>query len=159
MSRIIDYTVLGKLSPDLTSLEIDHAEPMKRLLKNLEGLTLEINIKRFFHQRSLAQNRWIWGICITTIQAWLKETNGEFPDKDTVYAFLRIRVVGHGVVIREMDGFEVPVIEGKRFSQMTTVEFSDAVEKIVEYYALRGLEVPLPKPKGNNLINEYLNDE
>jgi hypothetical protein len=40
---------------------------------------------------------------------------------------------------------------------MNTLEFSDAVEKIVQYFADRGLEIPLPE--GENTLNDFLKDD
>lgn len=154
-----EYTVTGYLSPDCKSLEIDHSDSLARIFRVLKGIQLEISFKKFYRKRSLAQNRWMWGVCVPTVQQWLYETKGENHDKEAIYTFLRVRVVGDEPRIEEFMGEEVIYLTGKRFSQMNTVEFSDAVEKIVNYFANRGLEIPLPKPKTNNLITDYVDED
>ena len=153
-----EFTVKGKLSPDCQSLEIENAYRISRMFRHLQDIDLEIVFKKFYKKRSNAQNRWIWGPCVSmTLIPWYKENEGVTYTKEGIYAFLRTHVVGQEVVIEHIGGVDVAVIHGKRFSQMTTVEFSDAVEKIVLYYAERGLEIPLPKD--DNLITDFLTDD
>lgn len=150
-----DYTVSGTLSPDGRSLEITNAPRAVRLWKHLIGVDLEITFKKFYRKRSLAQNRWIWGVCVPTVIQYLLDTTGVHHSKEAVYSFLRMVVIGNEAWVETIDGQDVIYITGKRFSQMTTKEFSEAVEKIVAYYAEREVEIPLPKPKTNNLITDY----
>lgn len=159
MSKRDDITLQAKLSADLKSLLIVHADKLGRVLAQYREDDLEVTVKKFYRQRTAAQNRWIWGVCIPQIRAWKKENEGETPSAEALYAFLRVRVVGHEMVIEDIDGYETPILKGKRFSQMSTVEFSDAVEKIVQYYAEKGLEIKLPKEGTNNLPTDYLKDE
>lgn len=155
----IDYTVTGRLTSDCKYLELDQAPALKRILFPLLDTILEINIKIFYRLRSLAQNRWIWGICIPTIRAWMKETTGEEPpSKEAIYAFLRQNVVGHGIEVEIIEGKETLVVQGKRFSKMTTVEFSDAAQQIIDYYEPKGCIIRFPKPKTNNLVTDHIKD-
>lgn len=159
MSKINEeYTVVGTLSPDGQSLVIANSVRAKRLWKALQGEQLEIVFKKFFRKRSLAQNRWIWGICVPDVMRFLLETTGVEHSKEAVYSFLRTRVIGNEMWVETIDDQDVIFLSGKRFSQMNTKEFSDAVEKIVAYYAERGLEIRLPKPKTNNFITDYEED-
>jgi len=151
-----EFTVTGKLNDDLTALIIDNGPGIKRLLFYLKDDILEITFKKFRRQRSLAQNSWLWGVCIPTVRAWMKETTGECPSAEAMYAFFRISIVGHEVIIETINGKDIPVVTGKRFSQMNTVEFSESVEKIIRYYAELGLEIPLPVPKTNNYITDHV---
>ena len=159
MSKINEeFTVVGTLSPDGQSLVIANSLRAKRLWKQLQGEQLEIVFKKFFRKRSLAQNRWIWGICVPDVMRFLLETTGEEHSKEAVYSFLRTRVIGNDLWVETIDGQDVVFLSGKRFSQMNTKEFSDAVEKIVAYYAERGLKIRLPKPKTNNFVTDYEQD-
>ena len=153
----LDITVTGKFSEDCRTLEIDNVDSIRRILYLHKDTPLEINIKKFHRNRTVAQNAWMWGVCIVTIRAWMLETTGETPSKEAIYAFLRIKVIGHEVVIEEVSGVEIPVVSGKRFSQMTTIEFSEAVDKIIAYYAELGCEIKLPIPKSNNYFTDYVN--
>jgi hypothetical protein len=150
-----DYTVSGELSPDGRSLVIANAARAVRLWKHLIGVELEINFKKFYKKRSLAQNRWIWGVCVPTVIQFLYDTEGVVHSKEAVYSFLRTRVLGDEAWVETIEGQDTIYLGGKRFSQMTTKEFSEAVEKIVAYYLERDVEIPLPIPKTNNLITDY----
>lgn len=153
-----ELTVTGHLSPSLR-LEIDSSNQLARLLSRFKDKHLEITITIFRRKRSLAQNRWIWGVCIPTVLGWLKDTQGVRYTKEEVYAFIQQNVLGHKFILREIDGEEVLVLDGKALKNMTTKEFSEAVEEIVEYYALRGLVIELPKPDSNNVITDFLKDD
>lgn len=161
MSADFDYTFTGKLSPDCKSLEIDFASSIVRQLYPIKDVQLQINITKFHRDRTLAQNNYIWGVVIPTIRAWMQEMNGECPTKDGLYAYLRTEVVGHEVTIETINGKDIQIVSGKRFSKMTTVEFAEAIDKIILYYAEQGLEIPVPQPKTNNYLTDFtrFNDE
>jgi hypothetical protein len=159
MSRSTEeFTVVAELSPDAQSLVIANSSRAKRLWKHMGGMQLEVTFKKFYKKRSLAQNRWIWGVCVLQVRKWLLETTGVEHSKEAVYTFLRTRVIGNEMWVETIDGQDVIYLSGKRFSQMTTKEFSDCVEIIVAYYAERGLEIMLPKEKTNNLITDYADE-
>ena len=152
-----EYTFTGKLSDDCLTLKIDHGQNIARILYPFKEDKLEITIKKFYHQRSIAQNSWIWGVCIPTVRGWMRERTGSAPSAEALSTDFRIKIIGEEPIIEEVDGVDVIVLKGKRFSQCTTIEFSERVEKIVAYYAERGLEIPLPQPKTNNYISDYSN--
>jgi len=104
--------------------------------------------------RSLAQNRYIWGVVVPTVRAWYKESQGEVKTKDQVYTWLRVGIVGHKPVITEMLGTQVVTFEGKRFSKMNTLEFTEAIEEIIMKLAEMGCEIP--KPREENLLNQFV---
>jgi hypothetical protein len=152
-----DYTVTGKFSDDLRSIIIDSGGLLIRLFQLIKDTPLEITIRPFYKQRTSAQNRWIWGVAVVEVRAFLKETTGECPSKDAIYAYFRTKVLGHEPVVEMVQGEEIIVIKGKHFSQMTTVEFSEAVDKIVAYYDSIGCTIHLPK--GDNTITDFVKDE
>lgn len=151
---------MGTMGEDYT-VSLMESQKLGRLLKKYVETEkpLEITISIHRRQRSLAQNRWIWGICVPTVQGWLKDTQGIKYTRDEVYYYLNSAVLRRKTEIKEMAGEEVIILEGKRFSQMTTLEFSEAVDEISAYFADRGLEIPMPKAGSNNLVSNYLNDE
>ena len=154
MSKKDEITVLARLSPDMNSLVISHADKLGRLFRPLKDDDLEVTVKKFYRQRSAAQNRWMWGVCIPSIQAWMKESGMAVPSKEGLYAYLRTAIVGHEMVIENIGGIDIPVLHGKRFSQMNTVEFSGAVEKIILFYAELGFQLPLPERE--NLTENFI---
>jgi hypothetical protein len=155
MASDYEYTFSGKLTDDCKQLTIDFASTVIRLLQPIKDDELEITIKKFRRNRTSAQNRYIHGVVVPTVRAWMKDNDGECPSHEGMYAFLRIKVVGHEVVIEDVAGVEIPVVSGKRFSQMNTKEFGEAIDKIILHYAEQGLEIPLPDPKSNNLTTDF----
>src|SRR5665647_450766 len=153
----LDITIIGKLSEDCKSIVIENAPAISRILYTVKDVLLEINVKKFHRDRTAAQNRYLWGLVIPTIRAWQIETTGECNSKDGLYAFLRISIVGQEVVIEEVAGIDCPVIRGKHFSAMTTVEFNEAIDKIIAHYAELGLTIPLPVPGSNNTLSDFVN--
>lgn len=150
-----EFNVLGKLTADLTCLQLDHADRLSRMWRMLKDETLEITFKKFYRRRTAAQNRLIWGPIITKqLIPWYKENEGITYSKDALYAFLRIRVVGQEVQIVTIDGRDIPVVTGKPFSKMLTIEFNEAMEKIVAYYGERGLEIKLPDDDLHKLTDD-----
>ena len=154
----LEMTFSGKFSKDCKSIVIDYADSILRLLYPHKDTQLEITIKKFHRKRTDAQNRWIWGYAIITVQAWMKETTGSYPSKEALYAFFRVKIIGDEPVIEEVDGVDVIVLQGKRFSQCTTVEFSERAEKVIAYYAERDLELKFLDPKSNCLTTDFMKD-
>ena len=153
----LDITITGKLSEDCRSILIDNAQGILRVLYTAKDVPLEINITKFHLQRTAAQNRWIW-LTAVKVQVFLLETTGEYHSKEAIYAFFRTGIVGDEAVVETIDGKDCIVLKGKRFSQKTTVEFSTDCEKIILYYAEKGLEITFPDIKGNNYINSVEED-
>jgi hypothetical protein len=151
----IDYTFEGKLSDDCKSLVINYATTIMRQLVPIKDIPLEIHITKFHRQRTAAQNRYIWGYLIVTVRAWMKECTGSCPSKEALYAFFRVHIVGDEATVETIDGQDIIVLGGKRFSQKTTVEFAEDVDKIILYYAEQGLELQSPDPKSNNMLTDF----
>lgn len=154
-----EYTLLGEMDGDFR-ISIHDSHRLARILKPFAETDkpIEVTIRIHRRQRSLAQNRWMHGVCVPTVMGWLKDTQGEKYTHDEVYVFLNTVVLGKKPIVKEVAGEEVIIMTGKRFSQMTTLQFSEAVDEIVRYFADRGLDIPLPKDGTNNLLNDYLRD-
>lgn len=151
------WEVTGSLSEDCQYLILDHSKMLRRVIRYLVGERLEIKFSKLRQRRSDAQNRYIWGVLVPTVMAWRKETEGKVYEKDEVYAWLRISLLGHKPEIRDVIGETVIVMTGKRFSKMTTKEFAEAVETMVQELAERGCEVPLPREQ--NFITDHISDD
>lgn len=154
----LEMTFSGKFSEDCKSIVIDYADSILRLLYPHKDTQLEITIKKFHKDRTAAQNRYCWGVMIPTVRAWQKETTGECNSKEAIYAFFRVNIIGDEPVIETVDGVDVITLTGKRFSHCTTVEFAERVDKVIFYYAEKGLEIMLPDPKSNCLTTDFMKD-
>ena len=154
-----EFTLLGTMDESYNISFMDSHKLGRILHRFVEtDKPLEVTVSIHRRQRSLAQNRWMWGVCVPTVKGWLLETQGVKYTADEVYYYIN-SILGRKPVVSQIAGEEVIILEGKRFSQMNTAEFSDAVENIVLYFGERGLEILLPKPNTNNLVSDYLNDE
>lgn len=152
-----EFTVLGELNEDCSAILIHHYKPMARIIRILKGKTLEITFKVFRAIRSDRQNRYIWGVVVPTVRAWMLETNGTAPSKDGVYLWLRKSLLGDQLQVEEFLGEQLITMGGKRFSAMNTKEFADAIDTIVKEMALKGCVIPLPRE--NNLLSDFLRDD
>lgn len=131
----------------------------RRLIWDWVDKEIETDIRVLRYKRSLSQNRLLWGIIVPTVRAFIKETTGEKKSKDEVYIYLNTCVLGNTPEISYILGQEVITMTGKRFSQMNTLEFTNAVEKIVQHFALIGCVIPMPKDGTNNLLDDFLKDD
>lgn len=155
-----EFTFLGTMGEDFRITPMASGKLARLLHKYVNHeKSLEVTISIHRKQRSLAQNRWMHGVCVPTVQGWLRDTQGEKFTREEVYVYINTVALRRKPEIKDIAGDEVIVMAGKRFSQMTTLEFSEAVDEIVNYFDERGLEVKLPKPNTNNLVSDYLNDE
>lgn len=161
MSEEREYSIITNLSKDKDALQegelflrMPNWKVFNRLLIGWLDKDLEANIKPMRYKRSLAQNRYMHGVIVPIVRNWIKETTGEKRTKEEVYAHLNTNVLGNQLTVTEICGQEVIVISGKRFSQYNTKEFSDAVEKIVQYFDEKGLTIPLPNE--NNLLDDHI---
>lgn len=166
MSGEKEYNVAGNLSADKSILETDEVflrfpnwRVFRRLFHNWieTGQPLDVTVRALRNKRSLAQNRWIWLVCNGPIRAWILETDGEKKSKEDIYLYLNSTVLGNKFEVTTVLGEEVIRMTGKRFSQMSTKEFSDAVDEICKFFEPKGLIVPLPKD--NNLLDDFIIDD
>lgn len=160
MAKERSFEVTGTLAEDGITIIFDHANMLKKLLKTtFEGKKIAIKLEVARNNRSAAQNRYIHGCVVPCVQAWMKETTGEKKDHDEVYLWLRLSLIGDKAEVKDVMGQQVIVMTGKRFSQMTTIEFADAIDIIIKAMDERGCHIPLPKPKEGNYLTDFIKDE
>jgi hypothetical protein len=152
-----DYTIIGELSPDCSTIVLDHAPYLRRILNTWVGKKLEVNLKVLRNRRSDRQNRWWWGVVIPTVRRWLFETTGNLHEPEAVHIWLQQNVLGYSIRQEVILGITVFIVEGKRTSQMTTVEFTNMVDVVVVFFAEKGVVIPMPIKR--NLITDYINTQ
>ena len=108
-------------------------------------------------KRSDAQNRYMWGVVVPTVRAFLLETEGVKYSPDEVYLWLRVKLLGQSPVIKVVSGIEVVMMEGKRFSEMNTKEFADATDTILK--AMAEIGCVIPEPNQHNFLHEFIGNE
>jgi hypothetical protein len=149
-----EYSFEGMLTDDGRSVTFLHASMVKRLLHRWKGKPLEVTVRVLRRKRSDRQNRYMWGVIVPCITAFLMETTGIKHPPSTIYAWIRNTLLDEEPVITEVAGHEVIELRGKRFSEMTTKEFAEAVDTIREKMRERGCEIP--EPTGNNLLTDFI---
>lgn len=158
MANIDDtYEVLGLLTEDCQYIQVPHYKIYQRAFKKLLEKDLLITVQVLKSKRSDKQNRYMWSCIVKHARAWLYETQGEKFSPDYVYAWLRTAILEEAPVVKEIAGQEVITMSGKRFSQMTVQEFTEAVETIRSKMAQKGCIIP--EPTKNNLLHEFILDE
>lgn len=166
MAEEREYSIITLLTTDINALEqgepflkLKHWRVLRRVLFGWMDKELETELKPMRYKRSLAQNRYMWGVIVPTVQAFIKETSGEVKSKDAVYAFINTCVLGYEVEVQTIFGREVLIMKGKRFSEMNTKEFADAVDKIIAHFDALGCYIQLPREKTNNTLTDFIGDD
>lgn len=149
-----EFSLSGELAKDCQSITFTFGSSLSRLLTHLVGKELLVNIKPMEYKRSLAQNRWYWGVAVPTIRAWHKETQGEEPGKDAIHAYNLTKVCDTKPKFKEVMGQEVMYFETKTTSQMNTKEFMAFKDRLQMFWGELGCEIR--DPKGNNLTEDHL---
>jgi hypothetical protein len=156
MSSDRKFETTGTLTENGQGILLDHPKLYARLTKNLIGEKLIVTFQKYRSKRSDAQNRYIHGVVVPTVRAWFKETQGEEPGHNFVYSWLRTSLLGNEPEIKEIFGVQVISLGGKRFSEMNTKEFAEAINRIVDLMAERDCHIQLPR--GDNFIHEHVTD-
>lgn len=146
--------VSGKLSEDKKSIILDFPKAMPRLLKKFSDKDLLIRIKIFRKKRTDAQNRYLHGVICTKVRHWYLESQGEKISNDEAKAYIYSHVLGYELQSKTILDQEVFIMQGKHFSQMNTVEFNEAKEKVQKFFAPLGCNIP--DPREECLITNYL---
>lgn len=150
-----EYEVTGELQEDMT-IKLTAGSGLYRVLYHLCEKKLLIKMSVFREKRSDKQNRYFHGVVVVCVRAWLAETQGVKWESDEVYYWINQEVMGNKPRITEIMGQQVITMTGKRFSQMTTKEFADAVDAILKHFAELGCNIP--EPNQNNFIEDLITD-
>ena len=139
------FSTTGKLSEDLQSVSLNHTSILERgHFPWKEDDLIIVILEKYVDKRTDQQNRYLHGVIIPCIQAWFRETNGEWLDAEEVKFYIYTSVLRHKIDVKNILGQEVLVIEGRRFSEMDKIEFVEAVEIVRQHFNEKGLEIPLP---------------
>lgn len=160
----LDKEVYIKGTLNLGALNISFANTpvVKRSLKKManDDLLLEVRVRPLRYKRSDAQNRYYWGICVTTIMGFLKESWGVRMSREDVHQMNYKYTIGDMFEKRTIkdprDGniLEVYVEVKKRTSKMNTLEFTNFIEELRAYWLHAGCDIPEPEDKENNFLED-----
>lgn len=153
MAYTKDIPLSGYLSDDLASIKLEHHRVMRRALQPWAGKRLMLMVGVFRRRRTEAQNRYMWGYVVPRVKGWMEDKDGRPYSKDAVYVFLR-KLIGHEIQVEVIEGQEIIFMREKRFSQMTTVEFNKAIQRIQKHFAKKGLDIA--DPSEDNMLPDFL---
>jgi len=165
MAEEKEYIISGVLCDDHTDLHegevvlrFNHWKALRRVFRSwVEHTTkLEVTLKAFRYQRSLAQNNFYWGVVIPTIRAFEKERTGITPSPRQIHAFNLVHVLGDEPKVETVLGKEVITLSIKSSSSMNTKEFKEFIEAIQSYFDELGCYIPDPVPKTNNHLTDFI---
>lgn len=125
-------------------------ERIAKIVSDNDGKWLEIDIKP--RKRSLAANRYRWGVVVDTVMrhlnGWLS-ANGQ-PTASPEDIDIHIKDKALGIVHKIDTPWGELVITGK-LKEKTSAEFEESMECIRAYFAQKGINIPLPR---ENMIEE-----
>jgi len=151
---INEFELTGKLSEDCTAVNFSFGSSLFRLLSHLRNKELLIYLKPLTYKRTLAQNRWYWGVAIPTIRAWHKDLQGEDPGADAIHAYNLKNICKLEPLFKEVLGEEVLYFDFKSTSKMNTKEFNLFKENLQKYWAEK--DCIILDPRNNSLTEDYL---
>lgn len=161
-----DIYLAARVTEDGTGLFIGKFPKIARLLRRMaagndEGL-LEVRVRELRRNRSDAQNRYYWGVCVVYIMRHLKATQGKDYTRGEVHALNLLLVAEAKAEVRELPDPRDPsktvnvyVEVGKTTSQMNTIEFNNFISDLQLYWAETGLDIPDPEDDGHNFITGF----
>ena len=71
---------------------------LRRVVKHLIGVKLEVVFKPLRYQRSHQQNRYLWGVAYKTIAAFINETEGRIASANEIHAHTLKFILGYELV-------------------------------------------------------------
>ena len=166
MSMNLDKEIYIKGMLDLASLSIifNDSPVVKRSLKkmaNNEEL-LEVRVRPLRYNRSDAQNRYYWGVCVVHIMVHLEKTQGHKFGRDEVHQLNLKYVCGDCLVPVEIPD---PINGGtaiyykeitKSTSKMNTLEFANFIDELRGFWGQAGCDIPEPEQDKNSNFLEDL---
>jgi len=150
-----NYNVKARISPDGKGLSFLHAEALA--IEFLPSQNEDVDVTLIFGKvkRSLAQNRWLWGVAYVVIRHEMREKFGDDMPAEVIHAHNLQIIQGVQLNWSTINGREVLVVDDKKSSNMSVEEFSSLVEKLVDWYAINK-DIIIPLPEGDNTINEHI---
>lgn len=91
-----EYTFVGELGEDLSSLSFNSIRALHKSLRTLLGTKLEVTFRPLKYMKSHAQLRWLWGVAYKMISHYLKETSGERYTTLQVHEFCTQHIMNEG---------------------------------------------------------------
>ena len=154
-----EFTFKGTFSPDFKSIELEASGTFRRALYYLEGIDLEVRVRKLSRKRTDAQNRYWWGVLIQAVVAYARERRGESITPAEAHLWVVTKILKSKVSVKPILGSDIIMIEAKSTSEMSTKEFSEAVDEVRLYFDdptnPENPNWPIPLPTKFNLYHEF----
>jgi coenzyme F420-reducing hydrogenase alpha subunit len=120
---------------------------MRNKMTCLNDKEVEIVVSLYRNKRSVNQNNWYWGPCMSAIIEQIHEMTGEHYTKAEIHDWHLSQVVKPKVETKEMFGTTIVTYKSKSTAEMDTLEFSNYKETIQRYWSEKNVVIPDPKQK------------
>ncbi|QEL19315.1 recombination protein NinB [Limnoglobus roseus] len=117
------------------------SEKVAATIRKHEGKHLILTVAERKRTRSGQQNRYYWGCVVAGVTEMFRDA-GNMVDADDVHEFLKQHVGKLSQVVVTPDGEVMHTIGSS--AKLTTMEFSDYVERIRAWAIQYGLDIPSP---------------
>jgi len=114
---------------------------IQRFLCELEGKNVRIEIKEAKDKRSLAQNRYKWGVVVETVRKALLQQGNDYS-ADAINDMIKMEILHLTEVVTLPNGKNV-IVPGALKDKETSV-FQEGMERIRAYFAPYGIDIPEP---------------
>lgn len=133
-----------KIYTGITNGKPQDKEGLENAFKYFEGLGVDITIERHKTRRTNPQNKYWWGCVLPLIVNYLEETEGLVYSSEEIHEYyIQKGYFGYKKILIHGEETEIP----KRSSESTTLEFSNAKERLQLEWAERNLIIPDPNQK------------
>jgi len=136
-------TLVGYLPKRLDSIELlpYHFKP-DLIPDSLKHCDLWVKISRYSEKRSLGQNDLLFGYAYPIIIRFIKELTGEDRSKDYIHVHNMTEIQGYEYKARPLFGKNIYELERPSSAEFSRSEFSQAYEKLQDWWAEKGCIIP-----------------
>lgn len=150
------FSVNGTILPDLSGVSFSNRHIAQAQLQGKANEPVDVTVIFGKVPRSLAQNRYLWGVVYPTIRQHLRELTGDDFTSDEIHAYNMTKIQGIKTEVKVIAGEEYIYLRDKKSSEMSIEEFTTMVDNIIQYSAEKWqLEIPLPQ--GSNSLDNFIN--
>lgn len=139
------------ISSDYGTLEIDFLHIHRAAFRKFLGKSLSLKISIFRKSRTGRQNRYLHGVVVPSVIEFETDRGADWVKNKTDEELIALckaniyqGVLNYTFISETVNGRDVLIAQGKHFSEMSTVEFNNAVEIVRDYF--------------NPLMQEFYND-
>ena len=144
----------ARVTEDFQFLKIRSWKSIRRVVQWMD-MILDTTIMPYKRNRSLQQNRWLWGVAYISIAAQWKEKYGETLNPNAIHAHNLKIVQGFEPKFKTMGEDQIMYFESSSSSKWKSAEFNERKQILQDWYWDEH-EIDIPDPQGACTINDYL---